>query len=267
MSASAKGCSVKEFSKILQKIAPLEYSESWDNTGMLVLPDKRATIKKVLLCIDLSPEVLAEAIKSRVQLVVAYHPPLFSGLKTLLPTDPKTSMILKAIQKNIAIYSPHTALDVVEGGVNDWLADGLGPSKREPSQPWANDPSQGQGRLVTLDKAIKPAALRELIKKRLGLKHLRVCHPNNKPIRTVALCAGAGVSVIAGVKADAYWTGEMKHHDVLAAQAEGIHVFLSEHTHTERGYLKILRRALLKETGKSVEVLVSKVDKDPLTIR
>ena len=262
-----KAVQVKEFSKILQKIAPLEYSESWDNTGMLVLPDKRSTIKKVLLCIDLTPEVLREALKTRVQMVVSYHPPIFSGLKTLLPDDPKTGMILKAVQKNIAIYSPHTALDVVAGGVNDWLADGLGEGKRQPIQPLADDPSQGQGRLVTLDKPISPTALRALIKKRLGLKQLRVCHPHNKSVRTVALCAGSGISVLAGVEADAYWTGEMKHHDVLAAQAAGIHVYLSEHTHTERGYLKILRRALLKESGKSVEVLVSKVDKDPLTIR
>jgi len=84
-------------------------------------------------------------------------------------------------------------------------------------------------------------------------------------INTVALCAGAGVSILKGISADLYLTGEMLHHDVLDAVHQGSHVILTNHSDSERGFLKvyasILKRDILQ---KPVEVCVSESDKDPL---
>lgn len=86
-------------------------------------------------------------------------------------------------------------------------------------------------------------------------------------ISTVALCAGSGASVLAGVKADLYLTGEMSHHEVLDACQKGINVILCNHSNTERGFLSEfapkLQNSLLE--GK-VNVIVSQIDRDPLTI-
>lgn len=98
---------------------------------------------------------------------------------------------------------------------------------------------------------------------------------NNTLVSSVAICAGSGSSVLGPVTADVYLTGEMGHHDVLAALAKNTSVILCEHTNTERGYLSAilqpaLQSALAKETsqegGEAIQVLVSKCDQDPLVI-
>lgn len=97
---------------------------------------------------------------------------------------------------------------------------------------------------------------------------------NNTLVSSVAICAGSGSSVLGPVTADVYLTGEMGHHDVLAALAKNTSVILCEHTNTERGYLSaVLQPALTKalendtsEEGEPIQVLVSKFDKDPLVI-
>ncbi len=83
-------------------------------------------VRKGMLCIDLTPAVLNEAIESKCQLVVSYHPPIFRALARLADRDWKERMLAKAVRTGIAVYSPHTSLDAVRGGMNDWLCDGLG---------------------------------------------------------------------------------------------------------------------------------------------
>jgi dinuclear metal center YbgI/SA1388 family protein len=115
--------------KALETIAPLSLAEPWDNVGLLVEPghgSSERTVERVLLTIDLTKAVLEEALAADAELVVAYHPPIFHPLKRLVARDLRTRMLLTAIERNILIYSPHTALDAAEGGVNDWLANAVG---------------------------------------------------------------------------------------------------------------------------------------------
>lgn len=110
---------------LLRQVAPEYLAEDWDQVG-LHLAGAGKPIRKAMLCIDLTPPVLAEAIESKCQLIVAYHPPIFHPLKRLADRDWKETMLAEAIRKGIAVYSPHTALDAVRQGMNDWLCDGLG---------------------------------------------------------------------------------------------------------------------------------------------
>ena len=110
----------------LNKFAPLSLAEKWDNVGLLVEPSGQHEVESVLLTNDLTEKVLQEAVEKRVNLVVSYHPPIFVPLKRLTSATFKERIIVKAIEQRIAIYSPHTAFDAVHGGVNDWLASGLG---------------------------------------------------------------------------------------------------------------------------------------------
>ncbi len=114
----------------LEAIAPTKYAESWDNVGLLV-GDRQQEISSALLTIDYTDEVADEAIASRCDLIVSYHPPIFGGLKRILAGG-SSNLIYDAIRRRVAIYSPHTALDIAPGGTNDMLADAIGMTERQP---------------------------------------------------------------------------------------------------------------------------------------
>jgi dinuclear metal center YbgI/SA1388 family protein len=128
-----------EVTALLEEIAPLEYAESWDNVGLLLeptadrqRPDEAPSVRRAMLLVDLTPAVLDEALARDVDLLVAYHPPIFEPLKRLRAATPKERLLTIAARAGLAIYSPHTALDAAPGGVNDWLADALGKGSRAP---------------------------------------------------------------------------------------------------------------------------------------
>src|SRR5262245_17176495 len=112
---------LSEFVQAMETIAPTRFAESWDNVGLLV-GDPQQGVTRAMLAIDYTPEVAAEVIESKCDVVIAYHPPIFDPLKQLVAGSTGGS-IYDTIRRGIAIYSPHTALDVAEGGTNDLLAD------------------------------------------------------------------------------------------------------------------------------------------------
>ncbi len=255
---------LKAIIQTLGEITPLEIAEEWDNVGLLINPLRPRNVKKILLTIDLTEAVADEAIAAKADLIMAYHPILFRPANRLNADDAYDRTVMKLIQKNIAVYSPHTALDAVIGGVNDWLADGVGEGDISVLQPLENTDA-GQGRLVELKRPVKLKTLAQRIKKQLGLKTLRLATAmEDSPIKTIALCAGAGTDAFKDVQADCYLTGEMSHHNVLAATQNGSHVILCEHTNTERGYLPVFGKILHKALGNGVDISVSEIDSDPI---
>jgi dinuclear metal center YbgI/SA1388 family protein len=112
---------------VLEALAPTRYAEAWDNVGLLV-GDPLQTARRAILAIDYTPGVAEEAREAECDVVISYHPPIFHPLKRITGN----SLIHDAIRRGVAIYSPHTALDVAEGGTNDMLADALGLLDRAP---------------------------------------------------------------------------------------------------------------------------------------
>ncbi|MEM6856051.1 MAG: Nif3-like dinuclear metal center hexameric protein [Planctomycetota bacterium] len=105
----------------LREVAPEALAEPWDKVG-LHLGDPEQAVSRGLLCIDLTEAVVAEAVKKKCELVVAYHPPIFEPIKRLTDDGPWTQRrILAAARANLAVYSPHTALDAAAHGVCDWM--------------------------------------------------------------------------------------------------------------------------------------------------
>lgn len=388
---------LSEILTVLRTLAPEHLAESWDRVGLQVGsgdPD----VGKAMLCIDLTEPVLDEAIRKGVQLVVAYHPPIFQPLEALTDQQTKQRIILRAAQAGIAIYSPHTALDAAAGGVNDWLCESVLPgvveavsagapkgslaaggsvrairptTLKEPAQPYklvtfvppgdleqllsalyaagagqigaysecsfsvegegtfrggaATNPTigkpgklertierrvetivpaqrlsevvaalmkahpyeepafdlirlalpisqggegVGQGRVVTLDKAMPMGEVVDRLKDHLGVQLLEVAAPSmRKRVRSIGFCAGAGGSLReeAG-PVDVFFTGEMRHHDVLAASAAGQAIVLAGHTQTERPYLKVYRKRIIAGGASGVDWAISKADRPPSAI-
>ncbi|XP_052049693.1 NIF3-like protein 1 isoform X2 [Apodemus sylvaticus] len=128
----------------------------------------------------------------------------------------------------------------------------------------------GMGRLCTLDDSAPLATMIEQIKRHLKLSHLRLAlgvgRTLESPVKVVAVCAGSGGSVLQGVEADLYLTGEMSHHDVLDAASKGINVILCEHSNTERGFLSDLQEMLGVHLENKINIIVSETDRDPLHV-
>ncbi|KAG9309068.1 GTP cyclohydrolase 1 type 2/Nif3 [Chiua virens] len=201
---------VKYALKAMERIAPLRLAEKWDN----------------------------EALEPSVALVVSYHPTIFKPLLSLTLSNSLQASLLHLAATGVSVYSPHTALDSVHDGINDWLACCAGTPENDITLRPANVSLLGEpkgdegglGRLLTLQDPTSIEVLVGRIKKHLRLPYVDVGRPAlPREVRTVAICAGSGSSVFNGVDADVYFTGEMAHHDVLAAVAAGRYVVLCEY--------------------------------------
>lgn len=280
---------------VLRAVAPEPLAASWDRVG-LHLGSERQRVRRALLCIDLTEPVMAEAVAGGCELIVAYHPPIFEPLRRLTDRTWKERVVLEAARRRIAVYSPHTALDAARGGMTDWLCDGLGKHSARfpiaahvdgnepalPGRPGApgrvSEEAPGAGRVHHLARPVSPATLVARVKERLGLAHLKVAMPMaGNPrrvgpaagkIESIAVCPGAGGSLFEAFPgADAYFTGEMQHHQVLDMTARGQLVILAGHTNTERPYLPAYREQLIGAGAERVEWLISAADRAPFVIR
>ena len=116
---------LKEITNYLENFAPLKLQESYDNAGLIV-GDPEAKITEAIVTLDVTEEVVDEAIEKKANLIVAHHPIVFSGLKKLTGKNYVERTVLKAIKNDIAIYAAHTNLDSVTGGVNTKICEKLG---------------------------------------------------------------------------------------------------------------------------------------------
>lgn len=116
---------ISDLAEAVERIAPKRFAEPWDNTGLLIGDAGRTLEGPVLLTIDLTEPVLDEAISADCAAILAYHPPIWEGLKRVSAGDPKQRIILRTIEAGLSVYSPHSALDAAPGGMTDWLCEGL----------------------------------------------------------------------------------------------------------------------------------------------
>ena len=115
---------VKDLMAFFETYAPSETSYDWDNIGLLI-GNKEKIVNKVLITLDVIPQVVAEAIEKNVDIIISHHPVIFSGVKSLAKEDWHTKMLVDLVKSDIAVYSAHTNLDIASGGVNDILAEKL----------------------------------------------------------------------------------------------------------------------------------------------
>jgi len=143
----------------LERFAPLDLAEEWDNVGLLA-GDRYRETNAVLTCLTLTPDVAREAIEHRVGLVVTHHPVLFRPVKRLTADDAQGAMLLGLIAAGIAVYSPHTAYDSAADGINEQLARRMGLTDVEPLRPL---PGAGQCKIVCFVPRANLAAVQEAL--------------------------------------------------------------------------------------------------------
>ena len=215
----------------MQRYAPLELAESWDNPGLLV--DCGREVFRVLVTLDITPEVVEEAAAGGCELIVSHHPVIFSPLKKLTPRD----VSFQLVQKGISAICMHTNLDAAEGGVNEVLAGIFG------MQDWEGF-ADGCGRVGEVD----PITVPELARKAQAVLGGRCNRPRSGPavqvkfadtgrtVKRLAVISGAGGSLFAdaiAMGADCLLTGEANHHHAIDAKRLGLSLIAAGHYATE----------------------------------
>jgi len=193
------------------------WAETWDAVG-LVCGDPEAEIRRVLFAVDPVAEVVDEAIEWGADLIVTHHPLLLRPVHGVPATTPKGRLVHRLIRAGTALFTAHTNADVADPGVSDALARAVGlAGELRPLSPSPEDPRRGLGRVGELPE---PLTLREFAAgAAAGLPAtaagLRVAGDPDAPVRTVAVCGGAGDSLLGAARAvgaDVYLTADLRHH-------------------------------------------------------
>lgn len=246
-----------------ESIMPLRFAEDWDNVGLL-FGDADETLTGLAFCVDLTPVALAEARSLGANLVFAYHPPLFRAQKRFEPGD----LAFECIRAGVAVFSPHTAFDVGPRGTNDHLAALLGLTNAVPLR--EVEPGVGLGRVGDLAEPLTLSGLAARVKGALGLDGVLVSEATDgAEHRRIAVAAGSGSDLLPEAKragATAFVTGELRHHDALAAQRAGLDVVCTLHSNSERPAVAALALAA-GAMWPEVKVAMCAADRDPLTLR
>jgi dinuclear metal center YbgI/SA1388 family protein len=253
---------VRDVVAALESLAPTTLAEAWDNVGLLA-GDPAAPVRRVLLTVDYTAEVAAEAVRGGHELVVCYHPPIFEGVTRVTAPGP----LFDALHRGIALYALHTALDVAAGGTNDVLARAVGMRDARPLVPRPGSGEVGLGRVGDVTPTPRPRLL-ERIRRELGVRHLLVAGPTRGRVRRVAVCAGScgdALDAVLASGAELYLTGELKHHEALRAAAAGVTVVCTLHSNSERPTLPVLADAL-RALVPGLRVNVSRADRDPFGV-
>jgi dinuclear metal center YbgI/SA1388 family protein len=219
--------------------------------------DTGRDIQSVLLTTDVTTEVVNEAIELGCQLIISHHPLLFHGLKQVCGQTPQARIVEMAIKHDIAIYSAHTNLDSVVGGINTTLAQKIGLTDIRLLT------ESGLGAIGQLPEPINYPDLIGRIRDLLGCTYVRYTRPQKQMIQTVALCGGSGAEFIETAieqGADAYLTADCKYHEFQDADGR-IGLIDIDHWVSER-HSRAIFRDLIEPLG--VKCIISQTDKTPI---
>ena len=259
---------------VLELAYPPQLAADWDAVG-LVCGDPDATVAKVLFAVDPVLEVVDEALLAQVDLIVTHHPLFLAGVHSVAATTAKGKIVQTLISHGIALFSAHTNADHATPGVSDALGQKLAMTDLRPLVPTAGDPNTGTGRVGELPETLTLEQFAELVATALPqtAHGVRVAGDPMTPVRTVAVCGGAGDGFLAAAAqvADVYVTSDLRHHRALEHLADGGCALIDiSHWAGEWPWLEQAAGALvggLGSQGSSVQTIISKLPTDPWTSR
>jgi GTP cyclohydrolase I len=264
---------------LMETIAPSGFAEKWDNSG-LQLGKRDWSVAKILTALDPSPEVIAEAIRQKADLLITHHPLLFSPLKSIDLDTPTGDSIARALEHHLCIYAAHTNLDSVADGLNDMLASrlellnitALQPSFFSPGGDTVFAGPQGLGRIGELAETSTLKAFAFLIKKQLSLDHVAVIGDPERVVSRVAICTGSGSSLFDAFYssgAEVYVSGDFRYHDARTAEANQVGLIDIGHFASEHLMVAALASRLKAECDASdfpVIIQACEIEKNPFVI-
>lgn len=244
---------------------PLELASSFDLGKVgLQFGNKFKDVKKVLIALDGTLDVVEEAIEKGVDLLITHHPFLFTPILNLDYNSPLGKKMLNVFKNELNIFSMHTNFDVAENGMNEILASKLGLTNvyAIPEIPTADSYMRiGNISICSLSE------LATLVKNNLSEDHVRIVGDYNKKIEKVAILGGSGGSFVLTAKklgCDCIITGEVKHNNAIDAIENDIAIIEVSHS-VEANYKDFVKDSLEK-IFKDVEFILSTKDNNPFNI-
>ncbi len=247
----------------LEAFAPPGLAAEWDNSGWQV-GSEQMNVSGVLVSLDVSLEVVDEALALGANLIVTHHPLLFAPLRRIDPGAHPGRLIRRLLVHDVGLYAAHTNLDVVPGGVSYALAEALGLSALRPLLPRpGSGEGVGWGVVGQTETPLSAGEMKRRAQEALGAPHVRVTVGRQREPRppgsdrTVAVCGGSGADFITEavrVGAGLYVTGEVKYHQAQAAAEMGLALLEVGHFYSERPVLAALARSLAERVELPVRV-------------
>ncbi len=234
--------SAGEIYDYIDSIAPFSTAMDFDNVGLLI-GSRECTSEIVLLSLDLTGEVINEAAEKGAGIVVTHHPVIFSPLKKLS----SDSIQYKAVSRGLTVICAHTNLDIAPGGVNDSLAAAIGVISESGTD-------EDCFLVGEIEKCCTAPELADRIIDKLHCKGIRFTDKNGDISRIAVACGAGGGSIFAAAKAgaDAFVTGEIKHHELIFAHENNIAVFDLGHFCSEDHMIDKLKDKLSSRFDKAV---------------
>jgi len=210
-----------ELTQTCEQLWPLTGAEAWDAPG-LTSGNPDASVTRVHLAVDAVAATVEEAVTLGADVLLTHHPLLLRGVTSIAEDRYKGALLAQLIRGGCALYTAHTNADVVVDGTSGVIAQRLGLCEVRPIVAVAADPSTGLGRVGVLPVVMTLGRLARVIADLLPATAtgVRVAGEFEVPVRTVALCAGAGDSLLsdpAVLAADVYVTADMRHHPASEA--------------------------------------------------
>lgn len=215
---------VKDIIRIMEELAPTDLAEPWDNVGLLA-GSENATVKKIMVTLDITADVIKDAASRNVDLIISHHPVIFRPIKAVNDLSAAGAQLLTLLSSGISVYSAHTNLDKARNGTDDTLAELLGLVDARPLTTEAVNVSGTQkafrpsfGRIGYLPEKMRLQDYLRKVKSALNAGSADYIGDPDKEIQVVASCAGAGGDLIdtaCSAGADLFITGEVKYHEAL----------------------------------------------------
>lgn len=246
-----------EVIKYFEEKYPKHLAYDWDNVGIQV-GTLNIQAKTVLISLDLTKEVVKEAIELKANMILTHHPLMFKPMDRIVFDSPKGWIVKNLIKHNITVYSAHTNYDVAEGGMNDTLAKAL-----MIKDPMLLDMEDEIGRFGDIEPMPFHDFVR-FIKKQLNLDIVKVIGRQDRIIKTVGISGGSGSKHMYEAKrvgCDVYLTGDVTYHTALDALALGLTMIDIGH-HAEKIFVPTIKKELSKEFP-DVVFVESKIDTNP----
>lgn len=259
----------------LEHYAPLPLQEGYDNAGLQVGLTEAVEVSGALLCLDVTEDVVDEAIRKGCNLIVSHHPLIFRKLARISDENYVQRTVRKAIKNDIAIVSMHTNMDAAKGGVNFKIAEKLGLRNLRffGGEKEIDGVKGGEGVIGEITDetdalhadGIAADDLVLMLRERFQAECVQYNQLLRRPIRKVALCGGAGsflldAAIAAG--ADAFITGEMHYHEFFGHEQE-IQICVIGHYQSEQFTSEIFR-SIITEKCPGVKCEISEINTNPI---
>lgn len=252
----------REIIEVIERKYARSYAMSWDNVGLLCGRfDKE--VKRIYVALDVTDEVVEQAIEAKADMIVTHHPLIMSGLNRITDDDFIGKRLIKLIQNDISYYAMHTNYDV--RGMAELASDKLGLSDVEILEITGEE--EGIGRIANLSEEMTLRQCCELVKDAFSLENVKVFGDLDTKVSRMAICPGSGKSFIkTAVKkgADVYVTGDIGHHDGIDAVAQNLAVIDAGHYGIEHIFVKDMAE-YLNNNLEEADVLTAEI-KHPFTV-